>query len=534
MSLQSKNFNSAFGRILLSGVLLSFVAPGLRAGAQTPAASPTKDLWIGTYINGKKAGYTSVSTKSTQYGGKDATETLTHSLINLQMFGATVTQDVTQKTVSDAAGKPLLEVFDIASSGSAMHVDARYDYVAGEIICLVGKAPSLQTKTIKIPKGANLAGDTTFGVIGQPVVGQKYTYYALDPLSVRLQPSTVQVIKKANTLDAISGKEVSAYVVKADTGSGVMTAWVQNADSMVRAEIALGPVTMSMWNETKERALETDDADPGAKLAANTNSANGSSNGKPKRYTPPADFAVATAMISNKTLPDPRRLHSLQVGIDGIPDRNLILSDARQRVSNVRLSGHNRAFQANYDIEARPFNAEKSAQFPVSDAALTPYLGGDAYLETENPEIKATALKLRGQEMSLYTVAVKIRDWVSKSMTPDASIGVPRSASDIYEKPRGVCRDYATLYTAIARAAGIPTRLCAGIVYANGRFFYHAWAESYVGEWVTFDPTLYDSAHPVSYVDATHIKFAQGDVMQMFEVVAIVGRLHLTVQKFAM
>ena len=119
-------------------------------------------------------------------------------------------------------------------------------------------------------------------------------------------------------------------------------------------------------------------------------------------------------------------------------------------------------------------------------------------------------------------------------MTPDASIGVPRSASDIYEKRRGVCRDYATLYGAIARAAGVPTRLCTGIVYANGRFFYHAWAESYVGEWVTFDPTLYDPAHPVSYVDATHIKFAQGDVMQMFEVVAIVGRLHLTVQKFAM
>ena len=531
MSVTLNGLSRAFGRVLLSVVLLNFVAPGLRAGAQAPAASPTKDLWIGTYMNGKKAGYTSVSTKAAQYGGKDATETLTHSVVNLQMFGATVTQDVTQKTVSDTAGKPLSEIFEIASNGSNLRVEARYDYVAGEIICLVGKAPSIQTKTIKIPKDANLAGDTTFGVIGQPAVGQKYTYYALDPLSVRLQPSTVQVIKKSNVLDAVSGKEVSAYMVKADTGSGVMTAWVQNADSMVKAELALGPVTMTMWNETKERALQTDDADPGANLAANTNASNGA---RTKRYTPPADFAVATAMISNKTLPDPRRLHSLRVSIDGIPNKGLILSDARQTVTNIRNSSRERALQANYDIEAHPFNAEKSAQFPVSDPALAPYLGGDAYLETENPEIKATALKLRGSETSLYTVATKIRDWVSKSMTPDASIGVPRSASDIYEKKRGVCRDYATLYGAIARAAGIPTRLCTGIVYANGRFFYHAWAESYVGEWVTFDPTLYDPAHPVSYVDATHIKFAQGDVMQMFEVVAIVGRLHLTVQKFAM
>ena len=453
MLMKIKGLSRAFGRVLLSAVLLNLAAAGIRARAQAPSAAPTKDLWIGTYINGKKAGYTSVSTKAAQYGGKDATETLTHSVVNLQMFGATVTQDVTQKTVSDTAGRPLSEIFDIASNGSNMHVEARYDYVAGEIICLVGKAPSIQTKTIKIPKGANLAGDTTFGVIGQPVVGQKYTYYALDPLSVRLQPSTVQVLKKANALDAISGKEVSAYMVKADTGSGIMTAWVQNADSMVKAEIALGPVTMTLWNETKERAMQTDDADPGA----NTNTGD-----KPKRYAPPADFAVATAMRSNKMLPDPRRLHSLHVSIDGIPNRALILSDPRQTVTNLRMSGRERAFQANYDIEAKEFNAEKSAHFPVSDAALTPYLGGDAYLETANPEIKATALKLRGNETSLYIVATKIRDWVSKSMTPDASIGVPRSASDIYEKRRGVCRDYATLYAAIARAAGVPTRLLHG------------------------------------------------------------------------
>src|SRR5947209_1869987 len=81
---------------------------------------------------------------------------------------------------------------------------------------------------------------------------------------------------------------------------------------------------------------------------------------------------------------------------------------------------------------------------------------------------------------------------------------------------RRVCLDYATLYAALARAAGVPTRLCAGIVYAQGKFYYHAWAESYVGQWVAFDPTLYDPEQPVAYVDATHIKFAQGDVTGMF------------------
>lgn len=119
-------------------------------------------------------------------------------------------------------------------------------------------------------------------------------------------------------------------------------------------------------------------------------------------------------------------------------------------------------------------------------------------------------------------------------MTPDASIGVPRTSTDIFARRRGVCRDYATLYTALARAAGVPTRLCSGIVYAEGKFFYHAWAESWVGQWIAFDPTLYDPGHGVDFVDATHIKFAQGDVTSMFAVVSIVGRLQIAVEDFAL
>ncbi len=80
----------------------------------------------------------------------------------------------------------------------------------------------------------------------------------------------------------------------------------------------------------------------------------------------------------------------------------------------------------------------------------------------------------------------------------------------------------------------MPTRLCSGIVYGDFQgkagFYYHAWAESWVGKWVAVDPTLFDPSHPVNYVDATHIKFAQGDVTQMFEMVSIVGRLKITVK----
>ena len=210
-----------------------------------------------------------------------------------------------------------------------------------------------------------------------------------------------------------------------------------------------------------------------------------------------------------------------------MPEQNIVPSDLRQTCKR-EAGGKGDGVTADFTVRAERFGAADASQWPVRDAALKPYLAKAAYLETDDIPIQQTALRLRGKETNLYTIASKIRNWVHAVMTPDASIGVVRSAKDVYSRRRGVCRDYATLYTAIARAAGVPTRLCAGIVYADGKFFYHAWAESFVGKWVAFDPTLYDPKE-ADYVDATHIKFAQGDVTQMFEVVAIVGRLKIQI-----
>jgi hypothetical protein len=85
-------------------------------------------------------------------------------------------------------------------------------------------------------------------------------------------------------------------------------------------------------------------------------------------------------------------------------------------------------------------------------------------------------------------------------------------------------------YTALARAAGIPARICSGIVYFRDSFFYHAWAEIEPrpgAEWVAFDATL-----PTDFVDATHIKFAQGDPTAMFQAVRVVGQLKAEVLEY--
>jgi len=102
-----------------------------------------------------------------------------------------------------------------------------------------------------------------------------------------------------------------------------------------------------------------------------------------------------------------------------------------------------------------------------------------------------------------------------------------RSADDLLSAPRGVCRDYAVLYTALARAEGAPTRLCAGIVAVNGMFYYHAWAETYVGRqygWIAVDPTMKQHR-----VDATHVAFVRGDAASMADIAYQIGSVNVRI-----
>src|SRR5262249_38031067 len=160
-----------------------------------------------------------------------------------------------------------------------------------------------------------------------------------------------------------------------------------------------------------------------------------------------------------------------------------------------------------------------------------PELEDGPYLGIDDPEIKKQAREISGSETDRAVVARKIRAWVHRHMTKPGNAGLLRSAKEIMENRDGVCREFATLFAALARAAGIPTRLCGGILYFDDAFSYHAWAECRLTDdekgWVPFDPTL-----PTDFVDATHVKFAQGDVTDMFGAVAVVGRLKVEVLDF--
>jgi transglutaminase-like putative cysteine protease len=128
-----------------------------------------------------------------------------------------------------------------------------------------------------------------------------------------------------------------------------------------------------------------------------------------------------------------------------------------------------------------------------------------------------------GRDRSPARAAELLTHWVHDNLRRQVAASVP-SAEKVLETRRGDCNEYATLYVALARAAGLPSRTVSGLVYLNGRFYYHAWAEVYLDDWVAVDPTF--NQYPA---DAAHLRFAIGGLARQVELFPLIGRLKLEI-----
>jgi transglutaminase-like putative cysteine protease len=98
------------------------------------------------------------------------------------------------------------------------------------------------------------------------------------------------------------------------------------------------------------------------------------------------------------------------------------------------------------------------------------------------------------------------------------------NAVQVLESKQGDCNEHTVLYVALARALGLPARTAVGLVYLNGSFYYHAWPEVWLDEWVAVDPTF--GQYPA---DASHIRFVIGGLAQQVEIVRLIGNLDIDV-----
>lgn len=168
---------------------------------------------------------------------------------------------------------------------------------------------------------------------------------------------------------------------------------------------------------------------------------------------------------------------------------------------------------------------------PAADYSL-PYRGGGAaaaelaatpLIQSDDARILAVARRAARGSSDPAEVARRLNEWVYGALRKDVTLSVP-SALQVLEAQRGDCNEHTVLYVALARALGLPARTAVGLVHLRGTFYYHAWPEVWLGEWVAVDPTL--GQYPA---DASHLRFLIGGLARQVELIRLIGRLQLEV-----
>jgi transglutaminase superfamily protein len=155
---------------------------------------------------------------------------------------------------------------------------------------------------------------------------------------------------------------------------------------------------------------------------------------------------------------------------------------------------------------------------------LEEYLQPTPEVDSDAPVLQALSKQVLGDTRGVYASAVKLVHFVYGRL--EKAYGVSRDrATEVLALGKGDCTEHALLFTALARAAGIPARQVHGLVYARyddgvPALYWHAWVEVKSGaEWIAVDPTF---DQPVA--DATHVVLGRGTQV---DTVGLLGALQV-------
>jgi hypothetical protein len=347
-----------------------------------------------------------------------------------------------------------------------------------------------------------------FALGSEPEVGEVYAFEVFDPSVMETQRVTMELVGQEPLVfpdSAVFDEESARWVparfdtvetwhVRQAFGGVELESWLDPDGMVVRATSPLGYTIEKTafeiaWNEY--RALET--AGRSAALEA-------------------TDVIERTAISVGVALPEGHRLIGLTVRLRDVDLTGFDLDGARQRLEGDVLH-----------VDAGPATAEPGYELPADSDEWSEQLAATPLIQVNDEEISRTAATIVGGEANPRIAAERLADWVYESLDKKITFSVP-SARQVLDAREGDCNEHTVLYVALARAAGLPARTAAGLVYVNDRFFYHAWPEVWLDGWVPVDPTL--GQFPA---DASHLRFVVGGLARQVELVRLIGQLQLDV-----
>jgi len=204
------------------------------------------------------------------------------------------------------------------------------------------------------------------------------------------------------------------------------------------------------------------------------------------------------------------RLSYLKMKVEGVDSKNPVLNSGRQRMHEGALEIRKEKIpsQSSYTLGQQAFPKDWKG-----------FLEPEFNIESRDKEILEATQRIAGDDRDPVSVARKFLQWVYRNVDKKPVLSIP-SALEVLRAKAGDCNEHATLLTALLRAAEIPARLCIGLVYTRDKFYYHAWTEAYLGEWISMDATLNQMP-----ADASHVKLLEGNLDKQVEIAGLIGEI---------
>lgn len=221
------------------------------------------------------------------------------------------------------------------------------------------------------------------------------------------------------------------------------------------------------------------------------------------------DIVSAVAVAIKGNMPDLAEAASLRLRLDFPEESELDLGGGRQRFEAGVL-----------EIRQEILPPDDS---PICEGQAES-LAASAYVQSASPRIKEKSLEIAGQELPPMQKVRRLADWVHGNIRKRPVVGVPDAISTL-KSGIGDCNEHAALFAALARSAGIPTRIAAGVAFMENAFFYHAWNEVCVNNtWISVDTTFGQLP-----ADVGHLRFLHGELQEQVHIVPLLGRLRIEV-----
>jgi hypothetical protein len=433
--------------------------------------------WMGIYAQGQKIGFSTSQVRSWE-GGFILEE---KALLRLSLLG--IPREITTRTSIVTDRSFLLKSFELTLESGPTRFSSK-GWVEGKFL-RVQMVSAGRVRTLEIPWREKTWVPQTLRYAllleGALETGKRFSVPMLDPLTFTYEQ--LEMVVGAKEEREIGGKTVQAFPVTYTWGSLSLKAWV-SPEGEVLEEEGLGGLRMVKESE-QQAQLQGWPVGKGVDL-----------------------FRTMAVPVKGE-IANPREVGYLKVIFTGADLSKFSLEEGRQKRwgSVVEVTKEKMEGAEDYELP------HKGGLIPSE------YLSPSLLVQSDDEAIRRKTVEiLKGERSALRAVRL-IMEWVYENVEKVPTMGVP-SAVEVLSTAQGDCNEHAVLFAALARAAGIPTKICAGLLYDSGHFYYHAWNEVFLGKWFSLDATL--GQFPA---DATHIKLVEGELQGQARLVGVIGRL---------